>query len=490
MRITDHPYLRFERKDTVVIGFAGRRVEAYRGETVGAALYAGGWRVLSRSFKYHRPRGLFCMRGRCPNCLMRVNGVPNVRVCMEDVSDGMVVEPQHAWPSLDWDIYSVLDRLDFLLPVGFQYKRFIRPRLLWPLVERVMRRAAGLGGVPSPDAGQQLSYRREAWETDVLVIGGGPAGMNAAIEASDAGARVTLVDDDHELGGILKYRTRMLSEPGEYRDRLGFRLAEELRRAVQSREIRVLGRAVAFGIYEGNDVGVLQGQRYIRVRAKAVVVATGAHERPMVFVNSDLPGVLPSTGAQILMHGFGVKPGSSAIVATINEYGYEAAQQLLDAGVELRAIVDARFGFEQPWHQRVPIYRGEVLEALGRRAVRGALISSRGRRFKLPCDLICTSGGFQPAAELLLQAGCRMRMEAGGPRVEHDDHMMAGPGLFVAGYASGTTSLTQAMLEGMIAGIGAAEYAGRAGPEALRIREEYLGQLRALREGVQPHAEG
>jgi sarcosine oxidase subunit alpha len=95
-------------------------------------------------------------------------------------------------------------------------------------------------------------------------------------------------------------------------------------------------------------VGVLQGQRYIRVRAKAVVVATGAHERPMVFVNSDLPGVLPSTGAQILMHGFGVKPGSSAIVATINEYGYEAAQQLLDAGVELRAIVDARFGFEQP----------------------------------------------------------------------------------------------------------------------------------------------
>src|SRR5262245_30044478 len=179
----------------------------FAGDTVGSALYAAGVRVFSRSFKYHRPRGLLCCRGHCANCLVDVDGVPNVRACTEQLRAGQRVAAQHAWPSLEHDALAVVDKLGFLLPVGFYYKTFIHPRRLWPTYERMLRACAGLGRITFPGE-PEGDYEHANLFADVAVVGGGAAGMAAALEAARAGARVTLVDDQAELGGRWRYRTR------------------------------------------------------------------------------------------------------------------------------------------------------------------------------------------------------------------------------------------------------------------------------------------
>ncbi|HEV8716572.1 MAG TPA: 2Fe-2S iron-sulfur cluster-binding protein, partial [Candidatus Binatia bacterium] len=190
----------------VTFSFAGRQITAHTGDTVAAALYAAGVRIFSRSFKYHRPRGLLCCSGRCPNCLMNVDGTPNVRTCLEPVREGMRVHRQNAWPSLRWDALAVIDKLDRLLPIGFYYKTFIQPRFAWPLAEQVLRRIAGLGKV-DPQAQAREGYDHQYQHTEVAVVGGGPAGLVAAREAALLGARVTLIDDQPALGGHLRVQT-------------------------------------------------------------------------------------------------------------------------------------------------------------------------------------------------------------------------------------------------------------------------------------------
>src|SRR5262249_39531665 len=150
---------------------------------------AAGVRIFSRSFKYHRPRGLLCVSGDCPNCLMQVDGRPNVRTCIEPARQGQVVRPQNAWPSLDWDVLRVFDHLDWMLPVGFYYKRFHKPRWLWPVFERVVRHIAGLGKV-DVNTSPKTETEVEHIHAEVCVIGGGPAGIAAATSAAQTGANV------------------------------------------------------------------------------------------------------------------------------------------------------------------------------------------------------------------------------------------------------------------------------------------------------------
>ena len=145
LRILNHPHLKIERGEAIMFQFNGRPVAGYRGETIAAALYAGGLRIFSRSFKYHRPRSLFCLAGHCSHCLMRVDGIPNVRICMVPVQNGMSVESQNSWPSLKFDIAALSGYLDFLIRPGFQYRRFIRPRWLYNIWEKFLRRMAGIG---------------------------------------------------------------------------------------------------------------------------------------------------------------------------------------------------------------------------------------------------------------------------------------------------------------------------------------------------------
>src|SRR5438876_5187114 len=180
------------RNQALTFQFEGRTITGSEGQSIGAALYACGVRVFSRSFKYHRPRGLFCVSGDCPNCLMQVDGRPNVRTCIEPARDGMVVRHQNAWPTLGWDVLSVFDRLDRFLPVGFYYKRFHRPRWLWPIFEYTVRHVAGLGCVDL-DRTLPVHAQVEHVHTDVCVVGGGPAGSAAAMSAKAGGADVLLL---------------------------------------------------------------------------------------------------------------------------------------------------------------------------------------------------------------------------------------------------------------------------------------------------------
>jgi len=193
-----------DRSQTIAFSFNGQEYTAYPGDTIASALAAAGVRVLSRSFKYHRPRGLLCCAGHCPNCLVQIGDEMNVRACMRPVEAGMAVEAQNVWPSLERDAMSLTAWGDRFLPVGFYYKTFIRPKALWPAYEAFLRQAAGLGKV-NTDSTVPEGFYKEYVHADVVVVGGGPAGMSAAVAAAEAGARVALFEENPQLGGHGRY---------------------------------------------------------------------------------------------------------------------------------------------------------------------------------------------------------------------------------------------------------------------------------------------
>src|SRR5918994_5246357 len=320
---------RIERDSELTFSFDGKDVAALEGDTIGSALFASGQRTFSRSFKYHRPRGLLCCAGQCPNCLVQVDGAPGVRACTEPVREGMKVEHMNATPSLDFDVMRATDRVGgALTPPGFYYKTFIRPRRLWPLYEKVLRHAAGLGRL-------RKSQREREWRTEyrrrhaeVLVVGGGAAGLSAATRAAELGADVVLCDEGPEPGG------RLLAEGGHER-------ARELARGARPPGVEVLSNAPALGVFDGL-VPVWQGDTLHQVRARLIVYATGAIEQPLLFAGNDLPGVMLSGGALRLASLYAVRPGTRAVVATVCDRGLEAALALREAGVELAAVADLR----------------------------------------------------------------------------------------------------------------------------------------------------
>ncbi len=285
----------------------GKRVAAYEGDTIGSAIAAAGFDITARSFKYHRPRGLFCMTGSCPNCLMQVDGIPNVRTCTEPVRDGMRVQRQNAWPSVDRDIHGWLNTVSFMMPPGFYYKVFQHPRWAWPTAEPFIRSKAGLGTVPRTE--DHDPRERITLHPDVLVIGAGPAGLAAAAEASGAGLDTLVLEQEAEPGGSL------LRGSGE--DPAG-----ELRAAAESSGVRILTGTAAFGVFEGPLIAAANSSALYRIRARHIVMATGAIEQPVVFPNNDLPGVMLSSAAEILINRFGVLPGRTAVVLTASEAGH------------------------------------------------------------------------------------------------------------------------------------------------------------------------
>jgi sarcosine oxidase subunit alpha len=295
-----------DRERSITFSFDGRDVSAYAGDTIGSALYAAGRRTFSRSFKYHRRRGLMCCSGQCPNCLVAVDGAPGVRACTEPVREGARVEHLNASPGLDHDAMSVIDSVGGpFTPPGFYYKTFIRPRRLWPLYEKVLRHAAGLGRLPQQQAERtwRTEYRRR--HADVLVVGGGHSGLAAAIAAADLGADVVLADEGAEPGG------RLLWEGGHEQARA---LAARARNA----GVEVLSSAPALGHFDGL-VAIWQGDTLHQVRARQVIYATGAVEQPLVFAGNDLPGVMLTGGARRLLALYALAPGTRAVFATTSD---------------------------------------------------------------------------------------------------------------------------------------------------------------------------
>jgi sarcosine oxidase subunit alpha len=495
-RLSEHPSQRIDRSRKVTILFEGRRIEACEGDAIASALYASGIRIFSRSFKYHRPRGLFCVNGRCPNCLMNVNGRPNVRTCVEPVADGMQIRHQNAYPSLDHDLLSIVDKLDRFLPVGFYYKTFIHPRWMWPVYEWVLRHLAGLGKVDT-DRIADVEYEKVYRSADVAIIGGGPAGLSAAIAASRLGADVVLIDDQPEPGGHLRIDGRVYTDTDieDYSGLRGFeigrRLVETLR---EERKVKILTGATAFGWYEGDLLGIVRGNRMTQLRAKRVVVATGRRDRTLVFRNNDLPGVFLRSGIQRLLHLYGVLPGRRAIVISAHYEGLSVACDLLDAGAHVEAVVETESDFPED-HDEVQQLRGRdvpllsssiIVEARGRRHVTGAVIAHLdevgrpvpGSEYTVPCDLVVLAVGAEPEAALLFQSGCRMDYDETGSEVIPRRMI---PTLHPSGDLIGVHDLRAILLDGKVAGMTAASEAGLG--VDITLLHRYRREFESLRDG-------
>ena len=492
-RLDPHPSQITDRSRTVGFKFDGSPVQAYEGDTIASALSAAGISILSRSFKYHRPRGLLCVAGRCPNCLMNVDDTPNVRICTEPVRDGMKVRHQNAWPSLENDALAVLDKMDKLMPVGFYYKTFHRPKLFWHMSQPIIRRIAGLGEI-DVNTVPDTHYHHQNSHADVAIVGGGAAGISAALAAANEGARVTLIDDQPSLGGHLRFDSRSYTDIPGISSGQGFEIAKSLSDSAQAtRNIQIMNNATAFGLYQDNLLGVLSGKLLTRLRAKQVVMATGSYEVPLTFQRNDLPGVILSTGGQRLQHLYGVKLGATAVVATTTDHGYYAALDMLNAGIRIATVADARPHFPETLDAANELKSRGVLvlnahaivRAEGKKRVSAAVLrgfqnaSPVGTERRFDCDFICMSGGFQPASFLLQQVGSQMSFDVAlGESVPGQ----LPPTLYAAGEITGIHDLRASVLQGRIAGLEAAADLGQPSSDAETSMDELRRELATAEE--------
>ena len=459
VRLASSPSQLVDRSRPIVFEYNNRRIEGWEGDTIASAMLASGVDVFSRSFKYHRPRGLLCCEGHCPNCMMGVDGSPNVRACTEPARAGMKVIHQNAWPSPEFDVLATTGAFDFMMPVGFYYKTFFRPRFMWPQYERVIRQIAGLGRI-DPSRVPPYEYDKQHLRTDVAVVGAGPAGLSAALAAAEAGVQVALVDENPFLGGHYRFQSPTSREFSEAQD-----LETRVRAASN---IKILANATAFGFYEGGMLGIFQGRREIRLRTKRLVLASGIIERPMVFGNNDLPGVMLGRAVQRLIHLHGVRPGSRAVVVGSSSRSMRVAADLAAAGVDVAAYVDRREQIDETADarslrdRRVNIVPGVTsLSARGSSHIDRVSVASRsGATQQIDCDLLVLATGGDPAIHLVQQAGARGRYDTSRHAFLAD---VKDPHHFVAGDANGVHGPGDLVLDGRRAGLAAARSLGVAG---------------------------
>ena len=451
-----------------VIEFDGKKIKGHKGDTIASALYAAGIRIFSRSFKYHRPRGLLCVEGNCPNCLVTVNGIPNVRCCQKPIKEGMVVKSQNAWPSLAVDFMSVTNKFGWLMPVGFYYKFFHTPKPLWSFAAKIIRRIAGLGAI-SESSNSNINHTSIDMHSDVVVIGGGPSGMSAAIEAAKHGCDVTLIDKHSELGGHLRWnRPYEIKMPGQDRLSLTTDLNSMLVSQIMSNEsIYLLNNGLVFGAYEDNLLGIKQNECFIKLRSKSVVVTTGAHEIPPVFQNNDLPGIMLCSAVEKLIRLYGLQLGEKAVVFGASDLIYQTALDLSDSNVKVVAIVDERKEadnldlLDEINKREIQTYMGyTVVKSNGSNNVDGCVIRTIDNDeglIDISCDLLAVSDGMQTNFGLLQQSGFQVEFNSERNQFLPENEVES---VYYAGRVSGVSSLEFDLLSGKKAGLQAASYAG------------------------------
>jgi sarcosine oxidase, subunit alpha len=434
---------RLDRSQSLSFEFNGRRLRGFAGDTLASALLANGVQLVGRSFKLHRPRGIFSCGVEEPTGLVDLGEgatrIPNMRATLVELHEGLVAASVNCWPSVGFDVGAINSRMAALLPAGFYYKTFKWPN--WHLFEPTIRRMAGLGrvsGEPDPDR-----YEEAAAQADVLVVGGGLAGLCAAVSAAEAGADTLLLTSGPVLGGALAWR----ADP---------QVAELTARAERC-GLRHMTRTLAFGIYDHNLVcarealpaatrfsggGILR-ERLWKIRARAIIAATGAFERPMIFPNNDRPGVMLAGAAEKYAHAFGVACGQRVVIAANCDSAYRVAASLRAVGVNVVALVDRRpsadIGAEAA--QVRTLRSAAIAKVGGARAVRSCTVISTdtegARPERLECDLILSAGGHAPAVHLHSQAGGKLRwVEESAMFVPEG----AAPGVWSAGACAGLFS--------------------------------------------------
>ena len=376
--------------------------------------------------------------------MMQVGDEPNVRAAHRLVEPGMNVTAQNGWPSLSFDVKSIVGLMARFLGPGFYYKTFMWPRRWWPLYEHLLRRFIA-GGSTSPNSEHGYYDKRYA-HPDVVIAGGGPAGMAAAAAAAQAGAQVMLVEEEHHLGGHLRYG-----------DEKALGMLAQLHGELQAQTgIEILTDAVVTGRYDGNWIAIVErsrprvAERLIKARAKVLVVAPGLIERPYVFEGNDLPGVMLSGAVRRLINLYAVRPGTRAVVFTANDDGDLAALDLRRAGIEVAAVADAR--------------RGEgIVRALGRNRVRRVELTNGSR---IDCDLLVIAAGWTAPTSLLNMAGDQPKYEPAAARFVPGGNLP--DDVFAAGGLAGDGSLEELIAHAGAVGAAAAARTGHGtGPAAI-----------------------
>ncbi len=477
---------RIDRARPLAFRFDGKTYAGVQGDTLASALLANGVHLVGRSFKYHRPRGIMTAGSDEPNALVTVSRdaartTPNLRATQVELYDGLAAISQNRFPSLAFDVGAINDRISSLLPAGFYYKTFMWPRGFWDRVyEPLIRSAAGLGRVPTaPDPDRYLQRHAHC---DVLVIGAGPAGLAAALAAADAGARVILCDEQAEMGGSLlaDRQSTIAGRPASAW------VAEALAELAGHERVTLLPRTTAFGYYPHNHLGLVERatdhlaapstevprERLWQVRAREVVLAAGALERPLTFPENDRPGIMLADAAHTYVARYGVLPGRRAVVAAANDSGYRAALALAEEGVEIAAIADLRRAPSGAWLDAarkagLPVQTGmTVTGTSGSLRVDGVSLASVedggevGATRDVGCDLLLMAGGWTPSVHLFSQSLGKLRFDEA---LQAYVPGIAAQPIRAAGGADGEYGLEEALSGGQRAGVEAAAAAGVSG---------------------------
>ncbi|MBP3063729.1 sarcosine oxidase subunit alpha [Ectopseudomonas chengduensis] len=478
---------RIDRSQALSFTFNGQTYQGFAGDSLAAALLANGVDIVGRSFKYSRPRGIVAAGSEEPNAVLQIGSteaaqIPNVRATQQALYSGLVANSTNGWPSVNTDLMGILGKVGGgMMPPGFYYKTFMYPQNLWMTYEKYIRKAAGLGRSPTevdPDIYDQLNQH-----CDVLIVGAGPAGLAAALAAGRSGARVILADEQEEFGGsLLDTRETLDGKPA------ADWVAQAIAELQKMPEVTLLPRATVNGYHDHNFLTIHQRltdhlgetapmgqarQRMHRVRAKRVVLASGAHERPLVYANNDVPGNMLAGAVSTYVRRYGVAPGQELVLSTNNDYAYRVVLDWLDAGRKVVAVADARSNPRGSWVEEarargVRILTGSaVVEARGSKRVTGAricAIDAKAHKVTSPgevldCDLIVSSGGYSPVVHLASHLG-------GRPEWREDIlGFVPGPGNGIqqridAGAVNGVFALGDVLANGFEAGAKAAAETG------------------------------